>query len=161
MVMLHLFLLLACANEPPEPQPVAAPPPHWEKRTDLALDAVLTKTCEASIADKKPILLEFSAPWCADCKKLEHMEKQEDLMGEYANWHRVRVDVGRFDRHEALREAFGVYAIAHWTAMKPISCKEKAPSWPRLNSQLMELETGSGGPRTVADVVKWLVSARS
>ena len=164
MTMLHLIVLLACANDTEPavvaPNPIAAQTPHWETRTDLELDEVLAKSCEASIADGKPLLVEFSAPWCVDCRKLEALETDDALAKEYGNWHRVRVDVGRFDLHDDLRGAFGVTAIAHWTAMKPTSCEAKAQSWPRLKSAVMELETGSIGPRTASDLIDWLAAAR-
>jgi thiol-disulfide isomerase/thioredoxin len=160
MPMMHLFVLFACADPPPPPQP-APPPPHWAQRSDVELDAVLTGACEAAIADKKPVLLEFSAPWCIDCKKLEYLESNPALAAEYDHWHRVRVDIGRFDRHEPLRKAFDVHAIAFWAALRPESCTISATEWPRLKSAVLELETGTSGPRTVDDVVKWLVEARS
>jgi len=158
MVLLHFMILSGCTTD--TARPAAPPPPHWQLRTDAELESVLDETCRSSLASGEPILIEFSAPWCVDCKKLEHLEDEQALAGEYTHWQRVRIDVGRFDRHAALREAFAVSSIAHWAAVRPITCDARAPSWPRLREGVMEVETSQTGPRTAADLVAWLRAAR-
>jgi len=157
MVWSHLFVLIGCTIEPAPPP---EPGPHWQPRTDAELARALRDTCEASVRSGKPILLEFSAPWCIDCRRLEHLERDEGLSRAYEGWHRLRIDVGRFDRHDGLREAFGVRAIAHWSAVRPTDCSAEAASWPRLKQEVMELETGSTGPRSADELVRWLADAR-
>jgi thiol-disulfide isomerase/thioredoxin len=158
MVLMHVLVLMGCAVGPPEPVP--EPVPHWISRSDAELQSALTQACEASQVSQAPILLEFSAPWCIDCRKLEALD-EASLAGEYERWERLRIDVGRFDRHEALREAFGVYAIAHWVALDPTQgCSSSAERWTRLKQSTIEIETGSLGPRTADDLVRWLQEAR-
>ncbi len=159
-----LPLLFACGSEPEAIAPPtvhSGPEAHWVKRSDAELKTVLQTACEASLADSKPVLLEFSAPWCIDCRALELLEPDPGMVEEYANWHRVRVDVGRFDRHRDLQEAFEVKAIAHWNALKPDDCKQTADRWPRLGSRLVELDSGAAKEGGTEALLMWLRMARS
>lgn len=176
---LLLLGLLGCGREPvPEPEPPPAPaveapaeapttpaetpstPAHWTVRTDLELDDLLRDTCEAAVADGRPVLLEFSAPWCVDCKLLKRITDRDPVRSELESWHRVVVDVGRFERHDALREAFEVAAIARWVALRPTDCVTPVTRWPRLREGTLEPQSGQEGPRTDEDVLRWLVEAR-
>jgi thiol:disulfide interchange protein len=164
MVLLYAIALIGCAVPPQEPEleSVSKPDPHWIPRTDAELETALNASCEASLASHNPLLLEFSAPWCIDCRKLEALEEEPTLVREFDQWERLRIDVGRFDRHSALREAFGVHAIAHWVAVKPTQgCSGTADRWTRLKQSTIEIETGSSGPRTVGELVTWLKEARA
>ncbi len=140
---------------------LAAPPDaRWRPLSDLELAAELARACEAARADDKPVLLEFSAPWCADCKRMADLSRAEPLATELASWHHLVVDVGRFERHDALREAFEVAAIATLVALgPPESCATPPTRWPRLASRLFEPATGA--PATAESVRGWLVTARS
>lgn len=139
----------AVESHPPEPVE-----PYWVERSDLELDALLRSTC----TNDQPVLLAFSAPWCGDCKRVRQLESQEPLKSELAQWSKVVVHVGRFDRHAPLREAFGVHSIAHWVALAP-DCTKPIPSWERLAEGVFE--PASGEPKTAADLAGWLQSART
>lgn len=134
---------------------------YWTPRTDEALDAELNQACQASVADHKPVLLQFSAPWCIDCKKVRELGADPKLRTALDGWHELVVDVGRFDRHPELIKAFGVNAIAHWVALAPTDCGKPAPEWPRLKSATLEPVSGKSGPRTVDDLLAWLSDAAS
>ncbi len=146
------LLFMACSSSTPEavvpPPVVEKPAPHWQVRSDQELDALLRETCEVSLADKKPILIEFSAPWCVDCKALEQLEHAGVMNDVYGAWHRVRIDVGRFERHASLRKGFGVSAIAYWVALRPTDCDAPVTVWPRLGQRVVELysDQTAGGP---------------
>ncbi len=161
-------LLLACSGADPVPvpaEPVPAPAPaaeapYWVKRTDLELDALLTATCKEAEAAGKPVLLAFSAPWCGDCRKVRELEGEEPLKGELDHWAKVVVDVGRFDQHTPLREAFGVAGIAHWVALRP-ACSEPVAGWPRLDAGTFEPASNPNWPRSAAELAAWLRTARA
>lgn len=131
----------------------AAPPSEAEEA------AGLVAACEASRRDHRPVLLEFSAPWCGDCRRLGELSQEAPLAAELRAWHHVKVDVGRFDRHADLRARYQVGAIAWWTALRPQVC-EDLTSWTVLANSSFEPASGQTGPRTAVEIRDWLRSAR-
>jgi thiol:disulfide interchange protein len=161
-----ILLLLACdpaRSEPAAAPAEAAPPaaaPYWVQRSDRELDDALRATCERATAAGQPVLLAFSAPWCSDCNRVRQLEGEDPLHSELAGWQELVVDVGRFDRHTALLEHFGVEGIAHWVALRPESCVVPVTRWRVLRSGRFEPASNAAGPRTAADLAAWLVAAR-
>lgn len=173
--ILLLAALLACSptaapSAGPSPQvatdptpPSSRKPPRdadiWVARTDSELEATLQATCEAARAAEQPVLLQFSASWCTDCKRLHTMSTQEPLRGALARWTTLIIDPGRFDRHKDLLRAFQVSRLATWVAVAPEDCRLPAPAWTRLAHGSFEPATGE--PVTAADLVAWLDQART
>jgi thiol-disulfide isomerase/thioredoxin len=124
--------------------------------------AALHEACAVARRDRKPVLLEFSAPWCGDCRRLAELAGESPLAEELGEWHLVKVDVGRFDRHEDLRTLFGVGAIAWWTALRPgrASCTQ-VDRWEVLANSSFEPASGQTGPRSAAEIAQWLIRARA
>ena len=89
------------------------------------------------------LLLEFSAPWCSDCRALARLEKDPRLARSLAEYARLAINVGRFDRHPAMLQGFGVRAIAYWVVVAPHDCASDPQSWPRVASRTLEPETGT------------------
>ena len=139
---------------------LANPTDYWVPRSDLELDDTLKRTCETARTQDKAVLLAFTAPWCGDCKKVRRLESESPLQEELAHWQTVRVDVGRFDRHELLREHFQVVGIAHWVALRPTDCAAPVTRWPVLRSGRLEPASNPEGPRTATDLAAWLSTAR-
>ncbi len=133
---------------------------HWIERSDAELSAALTAACTASLADKKPVLLEFSAPWCQDCVLLHRMAGDAPVSTELAQWHHVTAHVGRFDRHIPLLHAFGGDRIAWWVALAPTDCSTDPATWPVTRKGSLE-PTSDATLRSPAAVAAWLKSARS
>lgn len=165
---MFVLWLVACAvggsraEAPPQTELEAPtrPKTHWVERTDLELEAALQSACREAIGDGKLVLLEFSAPWCADCQKLATLKPQlADELDQH--WVGVTAYVGKWDRHGLFRQAFGVEGIAWWVALEPTDCDAPPPDWPRRRAGVLELATGNSGPRTAKDVKLWLVEARS
>ncbi|MCO4743218.1 MAG: thioredoxin family protein [Proteobacteria bacterium] len=166
------LLLLACAEPPTTARPaqvIATPPApvtekaesHWVERTDLELDDALKSVCRDSVEDGKPILLEFSAPWCVDCRKLNELSTDDAVKAELEQFHHLTVDVGKWDRHKPLIAAFEVSALAWWVAMKPTNCGHAITKWPRLKEGGFEPASSPTGVRTAEGVATWLAEARN
>lgn len=165
------MLLLGCSlgtqSEPAPTAPTSSEPlrarpardaDYWVERTDEALDTALSRTCKRAVEQGQPILLQFSAPWCTDCRRMRAMSSAEPLHGELANWQSLVIDPGRFDRHEALLAAFDVSRLATWIAAAPTDCKLPATGWKRLAKSSFEPVTGE--PVSADDLTAWLRKAR-
>lgn len=166
-MIILLLSLLACGEPPtaarPAPQPEPAPTAEaspWIQRTDLEMDAALRSSCEASVADGKPVLLEFSAAWCVDCRKLHDLAADDEVIAEMAQFHHLTVDVGKWDRHKGLIDAFGVSALAWWSVLQPEDCSAPPPGWKRLKEGSFEPASTGSGARTAEGVTAWLQDAR-
>lgn len=170
-----LWLLFACGEPPTAAQPARTldePPrtaepsepeakPHWVRRTDLEMDTLIKATCAASLVDGKPILLEFSAPWCVDCRTLNSLTTKPVLSSRMEQIHHIVVDVGRWEHHQQLAQAFDVSALAWWVVVAPDDCEAPIPRWRRLSQGGFEpASTGRGG-RTAEGVARWLDEALS
>jgi thiol-disulfide isomerase/thioredoxin len=163
-------LLLACTAAPPAAPPTADPAPaaspserpdraYWVARTDGELDAALDQTCAAAVAAGRPVLLQFSASWCVDCRRMRDFSQESPLRPALAEFQTLVIDPGRFDRHPDLLRAFDVAKLATWVALAPTDCRLPATAWPRLAHGAFEPATGA--PVTPDDLVAWLDAARA
>lgn len=114
---LCLCASLGCRRAPAPARPPADP---WALRTDEALDAEIALARREARESHRRVLLEFIAPWCADCREMTRVEEtspaREVLARRYV---RVRVNVGAFDRHRALLQRHGVTRIANYVVLDP------------------------------------------
>jgi len=115
------------------------------ERTDAELARDARALCEAARREQKLVLLEFAATWCSDCRTLDRLARQAPLADKLREFARLRVNVGRFDRHAALRRAFDVRAIAQWNVLVPTegSCGAPLAEWPRLAARTLEPQSGA------------------
>lgn len=122
----------------------------WDETTEgEVLDAISeAKACAAE--QGRRLLLEFVAPWCDDCQEMAKLDETpavaETLRKRYE---RVRVNVGKWDRHEALRESFGVRALATYIVIDPKTSKQLAKT-------TVEPITKPGKKLTAEDWRRWL-----
>lgn len=96
----------------------------WDETTESqVLEAISgAKACAAQHGRR--LLLEFVAPWCNDCREMARVESSrlvEDVMR--ARYERVRVNVGKWDRHEGLRKSYEVRALATYVVIDPVTSK--------------------------------------
>ena len=92
----------------------------WDETTESeVLDAIsLAKQCARERGRR--LLLEFVAPWCADCREMARLDATPLVSRVLAErFERVRVNVGKWDRHEALRANYGVRALATYVVIDP------------------------------------------
>jgi thiol:disulfide interchange protein len=140
--------------------PVRAAAPGYDvpERSDVELSEEARKACETSRTRKQPLLLEFTAAWCSDCRALAKLEKEPALARSLAEYARLAINVGRFDRHRALLQSFEVRAIAYWVVVAPQDCAREPQSWSRVASRT--LEPLSGTPVRSDELATWLDAKR-
>lgn len=122
----------------------------WDETSESeVLDAIsAAKTCAAEHGRR--LLLEFVAPWCADCKEMAKLDEAPTVAATLEQrFERVRVNVGKWDRHEALRESFGVRALATYIVIDPKTSKQLAKT-------TLEPITKPGKKLTADDWARWL-----
>ena len=125
----------------------------WDETTEgQVLEAIsLAKQCAA--AKGRRLLLEFVAPWCADCQEMAKLD-ETPIVSETlrARFERVRVNVGRWDRHEALRDNFKVRALATYIVIDPKTSRVLA------QTTLEPITKQRGKKLTAEDWAAWLRS---
>lgn len=156
LVALSVALSFACD------QATDNPPTEYDTPllSPSALRAEIRQACDVALGDARPLLLEFSAPWCSDCQKLHRMKQASVLAEELAHWPKVTINVGQFDAHRDMLEAFEVKQIAHWAVLAPNLCDTPAESWPRLAQRTLEPSSGQERSQSPADLAQWLLAFR-
>lgn len=113
------------------------PSETFQERSEAEVEQALAAAKEQARREGKHVLLEFVAPWCADCREVSKVSQKEPaasvLRDKYVV---VPINVGRFDRHKALLKEHDVKIIAALvvldadgkriakTTLEPISKKE-------------------------------------
>jgi thiol:disulfide interchange protein len=136
----------------------AAPGYDVPERSDAELMEQARQVCETAQTREQPVLLEFSAPWCSDCRVLARLEQKPELARSLAQYARLAINVGRFDRHPELLQSFGLRAIAYWVVVAPQDCAREPQSWPRVASRTLEPLTGT--PVRSDELATWLDARR-
>jgi thiol-disulfide isomerase/thioredoxin len=89
------------------PRPLAAP---YDARRDAGrdVDAAIARARKSG----KPVLIDFGANWCADCRVLAAVLELPEMRGWIpAHFELVQVDIGQFDRNLDLPKRFGAPAL--------------------------------------------------
>ena len=142
--MLLLLLLVGCLR---------AEVPYEVPVLPAGVIAKQLKTaCERGAAQSKPLLVELGAEWCAGCIDLLRMEARAPLTGELHHWQRISVNVGQFDQHRGLIEAWGVEEIPHWALVFGADCSASADKWTPFRSR--PVRVGSVLPKGLAEYLE-------
>ncbi len=157
--MLPLLLLAAC--EQAEAPPAADADYDVPFRSDAQLATQLTDLCQLAGDRDQPLLVEFSAAWCSDCRKLHGMKQDPALAEELGRWPKIVVNVGRFDRHRDVLAALEVESIAHWEILAPSKCEAEVGEWPTLAERTLEVSSGAAQDLTSDALARWLAKLRT
>ncbi|MFO0560738.1 MAG: thioredoxin family protein [Polyangiales bacterium] len=127
---------------------------QWVERSDAELSAKIHRAMQCGQRRGTRVLLEFTAPWCTDCREMARIEAQEPAQSVLAErFERVRVNVKRWDAHRALVERYGIRAIAAYVALDPRTGAVLAQT-------TQEPITGTSGAITSERWAAWLRSVR-
>jgi len=122
----------------------------WDETTEgEVLDAIgSAKACAAE--NGRHLLLEFVAPWCEDCQEMAKLDETREVAATLKErFERVRVNVGKWDRHEGLRQRFDVHALATYVVIDPQTSAVLAKT-------TLEPITKKGQRLTARDWARWL-----
>jgi thiol:disulfide interchange protein len=124
----------------------------WDETSESqVLEAIgAAKSCAAE--HERRLLLEFVAPWCEDCQEMAKLDATELVAATLKQrFERVRINVGKWDRHEGLRNTFGVHALATYVVLDPKTSKELAKT-------TLEPITKKGQKLSPEDWQRWLAA---
>jgi len=130
-------------------QPIP-PDKLWDETTEgEVLEAIsAAKTCAA--ANGRRLLLEFVAPWCDDCREMTRLDETSVVAQTLrARFERVRINVGKWDRHEGLRSSFDVRALATYIVIDARTSRQLAKT-------TLEPITKKGKKLSADDWARWL-----
>ena len=152
-ILLLAGALAACSGEA-EPTPSGLDADPWAVLDEATLRARLAEARRRAEASDRRVLLEFVAAWCADCREVVRLSREEParsvLEERYVT---VYVEVGRFDRHRALIEAHGVDRIATLAVLDPTSGE-------RVAKTTLEPISGDARGLTSEELAAWLRNPR-
>lgn len=89
---------------------VVVPPAGAQRIYDTTANPAtdVARALEKARADRKLVLLDFGADWCPDCRVLDKLFADTSVAGYLgANFHVVRIDVGRWTRNLEFSKAYG------------------------------------------------------
>ena len=89
------------------------------------------------------------------------MKQEAVLAEELRAWPNVTINVGMFDLHRDLLDAFGIQKIANWSVFQPQNCNEPFEDWPRIESRTIEPSSGAERDASPAALARWLRGFRS
>jgi thiol-disulfide isomerase/thioredoxin len=122
----------------------------WDETLEAqVLEAIsVAKACAAE--HQRRLLLEFVAPWCEDCQEMAKLDETAVVSSVLQQrFERVRINVGKWDRHEALRKNFDIHALATYIVIDPKTSQVLAKT-------TLEPITKKGQKLSPEDWAKWL-----
>jgi protein disulfide-isomerase len=77
---------------------------EYDPKADAAAD--IAAALKAAKQDGRPVLVDFGADWCLDCRVLSARFKESGPSALLAKYHVVKVDVGEFDHNLNVAERY-------------------------------------------------------
>ena len=138
----HRSAVSQCGAEIPEQR-------LWASTTDAEMDTAIVAARECAHRRGTRVLLEFVAPWCADCREMTRLD-QTDAVSRvlHERYERVRINVGSWDRAAALRQRYAIDRIAAYVVLDA--------DGQRVAQTVLEPITGGHGPVTAPQWTAWL-----
>ena len=122
----------------------------WDETSEGQVLEAISAAKQCAAEHHRRLLLEFVAPWCKDCREMARLEETETVSRTLqTRYERVRINVGKWDRHEALRMNHQVRALATYIVIDPKTSRELAKT-------TLEPVTKKGKQITAEEWAKWL-----
>ncbi|MER5759251.1 thioredoxin family protein [Streptomyces sp. NPDC002082] len=102
--------------------PAGRGPRDYDPEADAGAD--IAAALAAAKQDGRPVLIDFGADWCVDCRVLGVRFRQAGPAALLAKYHVVKVDVGEFDRNLNVAERYvdlGTSGIPALAVLDPAS----------------------------------------
>lgn len=123
----------------------------WDETTESEVLEAITAAKQCAGAHGRKLLLEFVAPWCEDCREMAELDETAVVSDTIrTRFERVRINVGKWDRHEALRENYRVKALATYIVIEPKTSRVLA------QTTLEPITKKRGKKLTAEDWAAWL-----
>lgn len=134
-----MVLALALASCGEDRSVSSAEPDPFAVRTEAELDAAIREARSRARSSGRQVLLDLVADWCADCREVVRVSSEEPARSVLEERYVVvYVDVGRFDRHQALLREHEVDRIATLIVLDPATGRRVA------RTTLEPISTGQG-----------------
>jgi thiol:disulfide interchange protein len=92
----------------------------WDETSEREVLAAISAAKACAATHDRRVLLEFVAPWCEDCQEMAKLDETDVVAATLKErFERVRVNVGKWDRHEGLRNDYEVHALATYVVLDP------------------------------------------
>ena len=124
--MVLALALASCGEDRSSPASGAEVDP-FVVRTDAELDAAISDARSRARSSGRQVLLDLVADWCSDCREVVRVSREEPARSVLEERYVVvYVDVGRFDRHQALLREHEVDRIATLIVLDPATGRRVA-----------------------------------
>lgn len=125
----------------------------WDETEERQVLEAISAAKQCAAAQGRRLLLEFVAPWCADCREMARLD-ETTVVSEVLRqrFERVRINVGKWDRHEALRENYKVKALATYIVIDAKTSRVLA------QTTLEPITRQRGKKLTAEDWKQWLLA---
>jgi len=96
--------------------------------------ALLRSECRLAEREGRPLLVEFSAPWCEHCQAVKQTLAKSDVSDLLSRFHGVVFNIGNDDELDDLRRELEARAIPAWIVVHPDRCDAEPRRWKRLGN---------------------------
>lgn len=123
----------------------------WDETNESQVLAAIGDAKRCAAEHGRRLMLEFVAPWCDDCREMARLDETELVATVRSErFERVRINVGKWDRHETLRENYAVKALATYIVIDPKTSQQLA------KTTLEPITKKHGKKLTAEDWAAWL-----